>query len=169
LSGSVVVAWFHLSSRSTMAPMLCCAMAPAPSPSESGHGMWHRRGRPPRRSYRNQAGLVFRPTGLSTFPSGEMVPESFSYLASRFLHAWDRQRHHRCHRRSICPTRYSSHQWPLPQRLDLWPLFLPAKARARGEPCGHLPTPLADGQTSRVYSSNPAQYLYISCYGCNCQ
>jgi hypothetical protein len=29
--------------------------------------------------------------------------------------------------------------------------------------CGHLPTPLVDGQTSRVYSSNPVQYLYISC------
>jgi hypothetical protein len=30
--------------------------------------------------------------------------------------------------------------------------------------CGHLPTPLVEGQTSRVYSSNPVQYLSISCY-----
>ncbi len=29
--------------------------------------------------------------------------------------------------------------------------------------CGHLPTPLVDGQTSRVYSNNAVQYLYISC------
>ncbi len=39
LSGSTVVAWSHLSSRSTMAPLLFCAVAPAPSPFESGHGM----------------------------------------------------------------------------------------------------------------------------------
>ncbi len=48
--------------------------------------------------------------------------------------------------------------------LDLWPLLLPAEARAWGEPCGHLPTPLFDSQTSRVYSNNPVQYLYLSCY-----
>jgi hypothetical protein len=36
-SGSVVTAWSPLSSRSTRAPTLFCAMAPAPSPSESGH------------------------------------------------------------------------------------------------------------------------------------
>jgi hypothetical protein len=27
--------------------------------------------------------------------------------------------------------------------------------------CGHLPTPLVDSQTSRVYSSNPVRFLYI--------
>jgi hypothetical protein len=40
-------------------------------------------------------------------------------------------------------TRYPSHQRAPPQRLHLWPLLLLAEARARGEPCGHLPTPLA--------------------------
>ncbi len=39
-------------------------------------------------------------------------------------------------------TRYPSRQRALPQRLDLWPLLLPAKARAQGEPCGNLPTSL---------------------------
>jgi hypothetical protein len=40
-------------------------------------------------------------------------------------------------------TRYPSRQRAQPQRLDLWPLLLPAEARAQGEPCGHLRTPLA--------------------------
>ncbi len=35
-SGSVMVVWSHLSSRSTTAPTLLCAVAPAPSLSESG-------------------------------------------------------------------------------------------------------------------------------------
>jgi hypothetical protein len=30
--------------------------------------------------------------------------------------------------------------------------------------CGELPTPLVNGQASRVYPINPVQYLYISCY-----
>ncbi len=30
--------------------------------------------------------------------------------------------------------------------------------------CGELPTPLVDGQTSRVYCITLVQYLYISCY-----
>jgi hypothetical protein len=30
--------------------------------------------------------------------------------------------------------------------------------------CGDLPTPLVDGQSSWVYTSNPVQSLYISCY-----
>jgi hypothetical protein len=29
--------------------------------------------------------------------------------------------------------------------------------------CGHLPTPLVGGQTSRVYSSNTGQYMYSAC------
>jgi hypothetical protein len=33
----------------------------------------------------------------------ETVPEPFSYPARRFLHARDRWRLHRCHRRSTCP------------------------------------------------------------------
>jgi hypothetical protein len=35
----VVVAWSYLSSRSTTAPTPFCAVAPAPSPSKSGHEM----------------------------------------------------------------------------------------------------------------------------------
>jgi hypothetical protein len=31
-------------------------------------------------------------------------------------------------------TRYPSRQWAPPKRLDLWPLLLPAEARARGSP-----------------------------------
>ncbi len=45
-------------------------------------------------------------------------------------------------------TRYPSRQRAPPKRLDLWPLLLPAEARAWGEPCGHLPTSLVGGQTS---------------------
>ncbi len=36
---------------------------------------------------------------------------------------------------------YQSRQQAPPQRLDLWPILLPAEARARGEPCGHLQHP----------------------------
>jgi hypothetical protein len=36
-SGFIGAAWSHLSSRSMTAPMPSCAVAPAPSPSESGH------------------------------------------------------------------------------------------------------------------------------------
>jgi hypothetical protein len=60
-------------------------------------------------------------------------------------------------------TRYPSRQWAPPKRLDLRPLLLPAEARALGEPCGHLPTSLVGGQTSRMYSSNPGQYMYSAC------
>ncbi len=34
----------------------------------------------------------------------KMVPEPFSYPVRRFLHARDRRRHHRCHRRSTRPV-----------------------------------------------------------------
>jgi hypothetical protein len=37
-SGSIVLAWSNLSSRSTKTPTPFCAVAPAPSPSTSGHG-----------------------------------------------------------------------------------------------------------------------------------
>ncbi len=33
----------------------------------------------------------------------ETVPELFSYPARRFLHAWDRRCHHKCHRRGTRP------------------------------------------------------------------
>jgi hypothetical protein len=44
--------------------------------------------------------------------------------------------------------RYPHRQWSPPQRLNLWPLLLPADARAWGEPCGDRFTPLVDSQTS---------------------
>jgi hypothetical protein len=83
-------------------------------------------------------------------------PELFSYLARRFF---------------ACPglvapsqppqTQYLSHQWAPPKRLDLWPLLLPAKARARGSPVESCLCP-GDGQTSLAYSSQSVQCLYIN-------
>ncbi len=74
--------------------------------------------------------LVSSPSPSSAPPRGG--PGTLSYLARRFLHAqgWRRQ------------TRYPSRQQAPPKRLDLWPLLLPAEARARGEPCGELYKPL---------------------------
>jgi hypothetical protein len=132
-SGSVEAAWFHHFSCSTTAPTQSCAAAPAPSPSEPGcmtrwsqactaaeatHGNLRRHGRLP---VRTQAVLP-QPSGsrfqtrwflhLLFLRRHETVPEPFSYPARRFLHARDRQCHHRCHR---C----GSHQWAPPKRLDL--------------------------------------------------
>ncbi len=128
-SGSVGAAWFHPFSRSTTAPTRFCATAPAPSPSESGHGTrWLpsaalrlARPRTPRLAARVAAAdRRARAQTVLPQPSGslsqtrwslhlllpqhhhETVPEPFSYPARRFLHAWDRQHHHRCHR---CGTR----------------------------------------------------------------
>jgi hypothetical protein len=99
LFGSVGAAWFHPFSRSTTAPTRSYAAAPAPSPTESGHGTrwlpsaasrlawplmpgleaaspWQTAGFTPRRSCRNQVGLVFRPTGFFTFSSGAATRRS---------------------------------------------------------------------------------------------
>ncbi len=125
----------HLSSCSTTASTPFCAVAPAPSPSDSGHGTRSspsaasrtlRQRTPslaarasqtarfaPRQSCHNQGGLIFRPAGISTFPSGAAsgtVPEPFSYLARRFLHARDRWRHHRCHRLGSSPVNGHRHR-----------------------------------------------------------
>jgi hypothetical protein len=59
---------------------------------------------------------------------------------------------------------YPHRQKSPPQRLDLWPLLQPADARAQGEPCGDLATPLVDGQTSWVNCTTLVHSLYISCY-----
>jgi hypothetical protein len=94
----------------------------------------------PRWFCRNQVGLVFRPAGFFTFPSGSAI----RWSRNRFL-AW---------RGGFCTPGTGgaitgatdavvSHQRALPQRLDLRLLLLPAEVRARGEPCGHLLTPLA--------------------------
>ncbi len=56
-------------------------------------------------------------------------------------------------------TRYPYRQWAPPHRLDLWPLLLPAEARARGEPCGHLPTSLL---TARPVECTPPP-VYSTC------
>jgi hypothetical protein len=127
-SVSLGAAWFHPFSRSTTAPMRFCAAAPAPSTSESGHGMRSlpsaalRLARPqmPRlaacvavtnRRVHTQAVLP-QPSGshfqtrwflhLHLRRRHETVPELFSYPARRFLHARDRRHLHRCHR---CGTR----------------------------------------------------------------
>ncbi len=59
--------------------------------------------------------------------------------------------------------RYSNRQRSLPQRLDPWPLLLPANARARGSP---VETWLHPGWRSNqlVYCITLVQSLYISCY-----
>jgi hypothetical protein len=111
--------------------MRFCAAAPAPSPSESGRGTrWLpsaalRLARPQMpclaarvaaadRWARAQAVLP-HPSGsrsqirwslhlLLLWRRHETVPEPFSYPVRRFLHAWDRRRHHRCHRHGTRPV-----------------------------------------------------------------
>jgi hypothetical protein len=128
-SGFVGAAWFHPFSRSTTAPMRFCAVAPAPSPSESGRGTrWLPSAalRLARLRMQRLAACVAaadhrdRAQEVLPQPSGsrsqtrwslhllllrchyETVPEPFSYPARRFFHTRDRRRHHRCHR---CGTR----------------------------------------------------------------
>jgi hypothetical protein len=159
---------------------------PAPSPSESGPGTRlspsaaSRLSRPrtPRlagrvtaadRWVRNQAALP-QPS-RSCFQTHwflnvllkhrhETVPEPFSYLARRFLHARHRRRHHRCHRRSTCPVNGHCHRgWT----SDLYSSQLRpelGEALWRWKPA-YAP---GDSQTSRVYSNNPVLHLYISCF-----
>jgi hypothetical protein len=57
--------------------------------------------------------------------------------------------------------RYPSRQWALLKRLDLWPILLPAEARAGGSLWRAAYAP-GDGQTSPAYSSQSVQYLYIN-------
>jgi hypothetical protein len=129
-SGSIEVAWFHPFSRSTTAPTRFCAAAPAPSPSESGHGMrWLpsaalRLARPRTPCLAARVAVAdrrARAQAVSSQPGGsrsqtrwslhlETVPEPFSYPARRFLHARDWRRHHRCHRRSTRPVNGHRHR-----------------------------------------------------------
>ncbi len=71
------------------------------------------------RRVRTQA-VLLQPSG-SRFPTHwflhllfrrrhETVPEPFSYPGRRFLHARDRQRHHRCHRRGTRPVNGHHHR-----------------------------------------------------------
>jgi hypothetical protein len=131
-SGSVVVAWSHLSSCFTTAPLPFCAVVPAPSPSELGQRMRSSpsaTSRPARqrtpslaarvtmadRQVRDQAALL-QPTG-SCFQTRwflhlllrhhhETVSEPFSYPARRFLHARARRRLLSLHRRGTSPSNW---------------------------------------------------------------
>jgi hypothetical protein len=129
-SGSVSVASFHPFSRSTTTPTPFCTVAPASSPSESGHGtrsllsatLRPAQQRTPclaarvagaNRRVRAQAVLP-QPRGscfqtcwfLRPLPRHRQktVPEPFSYRARRFLHTRDRQRLHSLHRRGTHPV-----------------------------------------------------------------
>jgi hypothetical protein len=136
LSGSVIAASSHLSSRSTMAPTQFCTMALAPSPSESGHGKSSSPSAASRSARQQTPSLAARaaaedrrvraqvvlpqPRGshfqtlwylhLPLWHRLETVPEPFSYLARRFLHARDWRRHHRCHRHGTCPVKGHCHR-----------------------------------------------------------
>jgi hypothetical protein len=126
LSGSVGAALFHPFSRSTTAPTQLCAAAPTPSPSELGRGMRWLPSAALRLAWPRMPCLAARITAADRWvraqailpqPSGScsqtrwslhllllrrrhvMVPEPFSYLTRRFLHAQDRRRLHSLHRR----------------------------------------------------------------------
>jgi hypothetical protein len=183
-SGSVRAAWFHPFSRSTTAPTQSCTAAPAPSPSESGRGtrwlpsaasrfarMWtpHLAARVAAADRRVCTQAVLPQPSGSCFQTcwflhllfrchHETVPEPFSYLARRFLHARDRQRHHRCHRRVPIPSTGTA--------TEVGPLTSspPCRGQSSG---GALWTPAyipGDRPASWMYSTTCVQYLYISCY-----
>jgi hypothetical protein len=129
-SGSGAAASSHPFTRSTTAPTPSSAAGSAPSPSEWGPGTRSSpsaasrlvRPRTPRLAARDAAaGRRVRTQATSPPPSGsrfqtrwylhlppgrrhETVPEPFSYPARRFLHARDRRRLHRCHRRGTRPV-----------------------------------------------------------------
>ncbi len=183
-SGSVVVAWSHLASRSTTAPTPFCAVTPAPSPSESGHrtrSLPSAASSPIRQRTPSLAARVamadcwVRTQKALPQPSGsrfqtlwfhhlllqrchETVPELFTYPARRFLHAQDWRRLHSLHRRGPIPSMGTTR--------EVRPLTSSPSSRGQSS-VGALwktaYTPV-DGQTSRVYPVNPVQYLYISCY-----
>jgi hypothetical protein len=188
-SGSGGVASSHPFSRSTTAPTLSCAAGSTPSPSKSGP--WMRsspsaasrlvRLRTPHlaacvavadRRVRTQAVLpqpsrsCFQTCWFLHLPlrhRHETVPEPFSYPARRFLHARDRRRHHRCHRRCTRPINGHRHRgWT----FDLFSSR--PTPELRGSPVTPAYTP-GDSQTSWLYSKNPVLHLYIYKLLCNCQ
>jgi hypothetical protein len=135
-SGSVGADWFHPFSRSTTAPTRSCTTAPAPSPSESGRGTrWSpsaasrlaRQWTPCLAACVATTNRWVRTHEVLPQPSGsrfqtswflhllflrryKTVLEPFSYPARRFLHAWDRRRHHRCHRCGTHPVNGHRHR-----------------------------------------------------------
>jgi hypothetical protein len=165
-SGSVGAASSHPFSRSTTAPTPSCAVDPAPSPSKSGPetrlspsaASRHAWLRTPRLAARVAAAdlwvrtqVVLPQLSRSRFQTSrflhrllqrchETVPELFSYPTRRFLHAWDWQRHHRCHRHG---THHVKGHRGTATEVGLGPLtsFPPSQGQSLGEPCGHLPTP----------------------------
>ncbi len=114
----------------------------------------------PRRSCRNHAGLVFRPAGFSTFPSGAAMRRSrnrFPTLQGGF-----------CTPGTGSAFTGATDTVPVPSTgtaKEVRPLTSSPSSRGQssGEPCGHLPTSLVSGQTSRMYSSNTGQYMYNAC------
>ncbi len=148
-------------------------MDPAPSPSESSPGTRSSpspASRPARlrtpslaacvaaadRRVRAQAALP-QPSGshfhtcwslhLLLWRSHETVPEPFSYPASKFLHTQDQDQP--ClHKRSTHPTGTATEVRPLTSSPS-------SRGQSSREPCGELPTPLVDGQTSWLYPYQP--------------
>jgi hypothetical protein len=138
-SASVGAAWSHLCSRYTTAPTPSCAVAPAPSPSELGHGMRSSpsaTSRPARqwtpslaariaaadRWARAQAvrpqpsGSRFQTAGVYTFPSGAASIRSRNRFPTReevFARPGPATPS------QVPQTRYPSRQRAPPQRLDL--------------------------------------------------
>jgi hypothetical protein len=90
--------------------------------------------------------------------SHKTVPEPFSYLARRCLHARDHRRLHSLHRRGTCLV---NRNCPRGWTSDLFSFQLRPELEGVLWRAAYAP---GDGQTSPAYSSNPVQYLYISCY-----
>ncbi len=83
------------------------------------------------------------------------VPEPFSYLARRFLHARDRQHLHSLHKRGIRPV--SGHS-PRGWTSDL---FSSQPRPELGGSLGRAVYAPGDGQTNPGYSSQSVQCLYV--------
>jgi hypothetical protein len=118
---------------------------------------WQTAGFAPRRSYRNQVGLVFRPAGYFTFPSGATTRRSQNRFPSF------------CTPRTGGTITGATDPVPVPSTgtaTEVGPLTSspPGRGQSSG---GALWTPAytpGDGQTSWVYSTNPVLHLCISCY-----
>jgi hypothetical protein len=183
-SGSVGAASFHLFSCSMMAPTRFCAVAPAPSPSESVHGMrWSpsaalrpARQRTPSLAARvAAAGRLARAQVVLPQSSGsrfqtrwffhlllllrrhKTVPEPFSYLARRF-----------CMPRtggSFTASTVTVPALSTGTAQEFRPLTSspPSRGQSSGGVLWRAAYAPGDGQTSSAYSSHPVQYLYINC------
>jgi hypothetical protein len=119
-----------------MAPTPFCTAAPAPSPSESGHGARSSPSAASRPAQQRTPSLAARITAadcrvrtqavlpqpnrsrfqtrwylhLPIWRRLERVPEPFSYPAKRFLHARDWRRHHRLYRSGTHPVNGHRHR-----------------------------------------------------------